>query len=85
MDDIGDTGATPRPRGRKETEVLMRWLRIAAVSNAVIFDFFGRSVFTTEAVIRLNPEDGGTRQSILVISNEVGVRRAKALRKAGHH
>lgn len=63
----------------------MRWLRIAAASDAVILDFFGGSGSTTEAVIRLNVEDGGTRQSILVTNNEVGAKQAKVLRKSGHH
>ena len=35
--------------------------------------------------MRLNAEDGGTRQSILVTNNEVGAKQAKELRKAGHH
>lgn len=35
--------------------------------------------------MRLNAEDGGTRQSILVTNNEVGVKQAKELRKVGHH
>lgn len=35
--------------------------------------------------MRLNAEDGGSRQSILVTNNEVGVRQAKALRRDGHH
>jgi adenine-specific DNA-methyltransferase len=51
----------------------------------VILDYFGGSGTTTEAVLRLNNEDGGTRQSILVTNNELGAKQAKALRKAGHH
>ena len=69
----------------KDHEVLMRWVRLAAPSNGVILDFFGGSGSTTEAVLRLNAEDGGSRQSILVTNNEVGAKRAKGLRKAGHH
>lgn len=69
----------------KDHEVLMRWMRLAASNNAVVLDFFGGSGTTTEAVMRLNAEDGGTRQSILVTNNEVGAKQAKALRKAGHH
>jgi len=67
----------------KDHEVLMRWLRLVAPSDAVILDFFGGSGTTTEAVMRLNAEDGGTRQSILVTNNEVSAADAKALRKAG--
>lgn len=69
----------------KDHEVLMKWLKIAAPRDAVILDFFGGSGTTTEAVIRLNAEDGGTRQSILVTNNEVGAKQAKSLRKDGHH
>lgn len=69
----------------KDHSVLMRWIRMTAPRDAVILDFFGGSGTTTEAVMRLNAEDGGKRQSILVTNNEVGAKRAKALRKAGHH
>lgn len=69
----------------KDHEILMKWLKIAAPADAVILDFFGGSGTTTEAVIRLNAEDGGTRQSILVTNNELGSKQAKALRKDGVH
>lgn len=67
----------------KDHEVLMRWIRLAAPDDALILDFFGGSGTTTEAVIRLNAEDGGSRQSILVTNNEVGPKKAKEMRKAG--
>lgn len=76
------TGAASFPFP-KDHEVLMRWIRLAAPDDAVILDFFGGSGTTTEAVIRLNAEDGGTRQSILVTNNEVGPKKAKEMRKAG--
>lgn len=69
----------------KDPEILMRWFRLAAPSDAVILDFFGGSGTTTEAVLRLNQEDAGTRQSILVTNNEVGSKQATVLRKAGLH
>jgi adenine-specific DNA-methyltransferase len=69
----------------KDHEVLKRWIRITAPTDGVIVDFFGGSGTTTEAVLRLNADDGGTRQSILVTNNEVGAKQAKVLRKAGHH
>ncbi|MEV7051973.1 site-specific DNA-methyltransferase [Streptomyces anulatus] len=68
----------------KDHEVLMRWFSAAAPSDAVILDFFGGSGSTTEAVMRLNAADGGTRQSILVTNNEVAAKDAKALREAGY-
>lgn len=69
----------------KDHEVLMRWFRLAAPADAVIVDFFGGSGSTSEAVMRLNAEDGGTRQSILVTNNEIGAREAKKLRSTGLH
>jgi adenine-specific DNA-methyltransferase len=69
----------------KDHTVLMRWISLTVPTGAVVLDFFGGSGTTTEAVTRLNAEDGGTRQSILVTNNEVGSKQAKELRKAGHH
>ncbi len=68
----------------KDHEVLMRWIRLAAPSEAVVLDFFGGSGSTAEAVMRLNAEDGGTRQAILVTNNEVAAAEEKKLRKDGH-
>ncbi|WP_104112106.1 site-specific DNA-methyltransferase [Arthrobacter sp. N199823] len=68
----------------KDPDVLMRWIRLAAPKDAVILDFFGGSGTTTEAVIRLNAEDQGTRQCILVTNNELSAKDDAALRKAGH-
>ena len=72
----------PNPKG---PDVLMRWIDIVAPSDAVVLDFFGGSGTTTEAVMRLNAADGGTRQSILVTNNEVGAAEAKRLRSAELH
>lgn len=69
----------------KDYTVLMRWIRMVTPVDGVVLDFFGGSGTTTEAVIRLNAEDGGTRQSILVTNNEVGARQAKLLRRDGYH
>lgn len=68
----------------KDHNVLMRWIRLAAPNDAVILDFFGGSGTTAEAVIRLNAEDQGTRQCILVTNNELSAKDDAALRKAGH-
>jgi adenine-specific DNA-methyltransferase len=68
----------------KDHEVLMRWFRMVAPKDAVILDFFGGSGTTAEAVIRLNAEDQGTRQCILVTNNELSAKDDAALRKAGH-
>lgn len=71
----------------KDVEVIARWLSIATMNDpdAVILDFFGGTGTTVEAVMRLNAQDGGNRQAILVTNNEVGAPAAKALRKAGLH
>jgi adenine-specific DNA-methyltransferase len=72
----------PNPKG---VDVLKHWIRLATTNNAVILDFFGGSGTTVEAVMQLNAEDGGTRQSILVTNNEIGAAEAKRLRKEGLH
>jgi adenine-specific DNA-methyltransferase len=68
----------------KDHTVLMRWLRLIAPKDAIILDFFGGSGTTAEAVMRLNAEDGGTRQAILVTNNELSAADDKALRAQGH-
>lgn len=68
----------------KDHEVLMRWLRMVAPADGVILDFFGGSGSTAEAVMRLNEQDGGTRQCLLVTNNEVSAEEARRLRQAGH-
>lgn len=67
----------------KDHEVLMRWLRMTGPRDAVVLDFFAGSGSTAEAVMRLNTEDGGTRQCIIVTNNEVGARNAAELRRTG--
>ena len=51
--------------------------------EAVVLDFFGGSGTTTHAVARLNRQDGGHRQSILVTNNEVSALDADLLRARG--
>ena len=51
--------------------------------EAVVLDFFGGSGTTTHAVARLNHQDGGRRQTILVTNNEVSAREAKSLIRQG--
>jgi adenine-specific DNA-methyltransferase len=50
--------------------------------DAVILDFFAGSGTTAHAVMRLNRQDEGRRQSILVTNNEVSAEEQKALREA---
>ncbi|WP_223884078.1 site-specific DNA-methyltransferase [Pseudarthrobacter sp. BIM B-2242] len=68
----------------KDQLVLSRWFRLMAPTDAVILDFFGGSGTTAEAVIRLNAEDSGSRQAILVTNNELSKADDTKLRKAGH-
>ncbi|MEV8000847.1 site-specific DNA-methyltransferase, partial [Pseudarthrobacter oxydans] len=68
----------------KDHEVLMRWIRMAAPKDAVVLDFFGGSGTTVEAVVRLNAEDGGRRQCILVTNNELAAKDDTRLRESGH-
>ena len=52
--------------------------------DAVVLDFFAGSGTTAHAVARLNRQDGGRRQSIMVTNNEVSGRRGEgAPRKRG--
>ncbi|MBD9653161.1 site-specific DNA-methyltransferase [Ensifer sp. ENS09] len=59
-------------------------LRIAVGDNqsATILDFFAGSGTTAHAVMRLNRQDGGRRQSISITNNEVAADEQTALRKA---
>lgn len=51
--------------------------------EAVVLDFFSGSGTTAHAVMRLNRQDDGRRQCILVTNNEVSAEEQKALRKRG--
>jgi adenine-specific DNA-methyltransferase len=51
--------------------------------NAIVLDFFAGSGTTAHAVMRLNKQDVGYRQSILVTNNEVGADEQRTLRAGG--
>jgi adenine-specific DNA-methyltransferase len=51
--------------------------------NAVILDFFAGSGTTYHATCRMNAEDGGRRQCILVTNNEVAEKTANSLTEKG--
>ncbi|HEY3672023.1 MAG TPA: DNA methyltransferase [Acidimicrobiia bacterium] len=72
----------PFPKSLYAVEDAIRFF-VQDKPNAVVLDFFGGSGTTTHAVARLNRQDGGRRQSILVTNNEVSADEAKALRKRG--
>jgi adenine-specific DNA-methyltransferase len=49
-------------------------------ADAIVLDFFAGSGTTTHAVMRLNRQDGGNRQSIAVTNNEVSAEEQQQLR-----
>ncbi len=52
-------------------------------TNALVLDFFAGSGTTAHAIMRLNRQDGGTRQCISVTNNEVGAEDANNLCERG--
>lgn len=74
--------AFPYPKSLYAVEDALRFF-IGDDPNAVVLDFFGGSGTTTHAVARLNRQDGGRRQSILITNNEVSDAEVKALQTKG--
>jgi len=72
----------PYPKSLYAVEDTVR-LFVKDKPNAVVLDFFAGSGTTAHAVARLNRQDGGRRQSIMVTNNEVSVDEAKDLRSKG--
>jgi adenine-specific DNA-methyltransferase len=72
----------PFPKALYAVEDALRFF-VKDKTNAVILDFFSGSGTTAHAVMRLNHEDGGNRQSISVTNNEVAAEQQKALREQG--
>lgn len=58
-------------------------LVVGANQSAVVVDFFAGSGTTAHAVLRLNKQDGGRRQSITVTNNEVSAEEQDELRQLG--
>lgn len=56
----------------KNVEVLKKWISIVSGYNkkAVILDFFAGSGTTAQAVAELNYEDNGSRECLLITTNE---------------
>jgi adenine-specific DNA-methyltransferase len=69
----------PFPKSLYAVEDTLRFV-MRSKPDAVVVDFFAGSGTTTHAVMRLNKQDGGRRQSILVTNNEVAAIEQKALR-----
>ena len=72
----------PFPKSLYAVEDTIRFF-VKAKPDAVVLDFFAGSGTTAHAVARLNRQDGGRRQSIMVTNNEVSVDEAKELRDRG--
>lgn len=73
----------PFPKSLYAVEDTIRFF-VKDKPDAVILDFFAGSGTTAHAVARLNKQDGGRRQCILVTNNEVSVEEAATLRRQGH-
>jgi adenine-specific DNA-methyltransferase len=72
----------PFPKSLYAVEDTVRFF-VQDKPQAVVVDFFAGSGTTAHAVMRLNKQDGGRRQSIMVTNNEVSAEEASALRKQG--
>lgn len=72
----------PFPKSVYAVEDALRFF-VSKKPGAVVLDFFSGSGTTAHAVMRLNHQDGGTRQCISVTNNEVGADEQKGLRKQG--
>lgn len=77
-----DNRRFPFPKSLYAVEDAVRFF-VADKPEAVVLDFFSGSGTTAHAVMRLNRQDGGTRQSISVTNNEVAADEQLALRAKG--
>lgn len=72
----------PFPKSLYAVEDAIRFF-VKNKPNAIVLDFFSGSGTTAHAVMRLNKQDGGSRQCISVTNNEVSAGEQKKLRKQG--
>lgn len=70
----------PFPKSLFAVEDALRFF-VAQKQNAIILDFFAGSGTTAHAVMRLNRQDEGRRQTILVTNNEVAADEHAKLRR----
>ena len=71
----------PFPKSLYSVEDALR-IAVSRKSDAIILDFFAGSGTTTHAVMRLNRQDGGRRQSISITNNEVSAEEQESLRQS---
>lgn len=74
----------PFPKSLYAVEDCLRFF-ISDKPDAVVLDFFAGSGTTAHAVMRLNRQDGGRRQSISITNNEVSASEQNALSAKGLH
>jgi adenine-specific DNA-methyltransferase len=72
----------PYPKSLYAVEDVLRFF-VKEKSNSIVLDFFSGSGTTAHAVMRLNKQDGGSRQCISITNNEVAASQQDALRKNG--
>lgn len=72
----------PFPKSLYAVEDALRFF-VDDKPRSIILDFFSGSGTTAHAVMRLNKQDGGSRQCISVTNNEVAADEQKALREQG--
>lgn len=72
----------PFPKSLYAVEDALR-VAVAGKAEAIVLDFFSGSGTTAHAVMRLNKQDGGRRQSISVTNNEVSIDEHRGLRGQG--
>ena len=64
----------------KSPRLIKRLLHFSSIKNSIILDFFAGSGTTSEAVMRLNAEDGGSRKFILVqIDEDIKQKKTEAI------
>lgn len=84
MGTVSREGGVAFANGKKPIRLikqLVRWANNAP--DAVILDFFGGSGTTAHAIMSMNADDQGQRQSIVVTNNELAAKDADRLEKAG--
>lgn len=72
----------PYPKSLYAVEDALRFF-VGSKPDAIVLDFFAGSGTTAHAVMRLNRQDGGRRQSISITNNEVSPVEEARLRGAG--
>ena len=72
----------PFPKSLYAVEDALRFY-VADKRDAIILDFFAGSGTTAHAVMRLNKQDDGRRQTLMVTNNEVSADEARELRGFG--